>query len=101
MESYWAKIEEGVVTFVEVVTDGFVAANPERYSGTWKKVGIETQPFVGKGFLHLPEKDKIIEPKPFDSWILDKNDNWEAPIKKPEGDFYWYEDRQEWIEILK
>jgi hypothetical protein len=99
MESCWAKIENGVVTFVECVTDEFVAANPERYSGIWKKVGTETQPFVGKEFILLENKDKIIEPQPFKSWILDEKDQWQAPKEMPkEGNWSWDEEKQDWVE---
>lgn len=99
MESYYAYIENGVVTSVEVVTDEFVAANPQRYSGTWKKVGTGTQKFVGKGYVHLPEKNKIIEPQPFKSWTLNETTlQWVAPVKMPlDGNYYWDEDMQKWI----
>lgn len=97
MESYWAKIENGVVVFVEVVEDAFVAANPQRYSGIWKKVGTEKQPFVGRDFVYLEAKDKIIEPKPFDSWTLDGNDKWQAPKAKPGENYYWDEKTREWV----
>lgn len=98
MESYWAKIENNVVASVEVVKDDFVAQNPERYSGIWKKVETKTQPFVSKGFVYLKGKDKIITPKPFESWRLDANDEWEAPKAKKGDDYYWDEEKQEWIE---
>ena len=31
-----------------------------------------------------PFKDKFISPKPYASWLLDINDDWQAPIAKPE-----------------
>lgn len=102
MESYWAKIENGVVVHVEVVEDSFVAANPGRYSGTWKKVGTETQPFVGKGFVLLEAKNKIIEPAPYESWLLDEEKlEWNAPALKPGENYQWDESLQEWQKIIK
>lgn len=101
MESYYAHIVDGIVASVEVVTDEFFLANPERYSGIWKKVGTPEQPFCGKDWIYLNEKDTIIHPKPFESWILnEENCIWEAPIKKPEGDYGWDEEKQKWILLI-
>jgi|SRR6187399_2331962 len=36
--------------------------------------------------------------KPYESWILEGK-VYVAPVEKPEGDYYWNEDDQEWIEI--
>ena len=53
-------------------------------------------------------KNKFIEPKPFASWILNSNDDWEAPIALPTiltyGDnipyiISWDEDGQKWTGI--
>lgn len=100
MEKYFAKIENGVVVSVEVVTPEFVAANPKRYKGEWKQVGHKPeQPFVGAGYIKHPSKDKIIEPSPFPSWTLDEeNDKWKAPKDKKAGeeDYVWNEDEQKW-----
>ena len=98
MESYYAHIENNIVTSVEVVTDEFFNANPQRYKGKWLKVGNNSnRPFCGKGYEYLPDKDKIIPPKPFPSWKLDVNDEYQAPIQKPTGDYYWNETKQNWI----
>lgn len=43
--------------------------------------------------------DVFIKPKPFPSWILDANFDWQAPKPKPEGFFYWNESGLDWIEI--
>ena len=57
-------------------------------------------------------KDKFISPQPYPSWSLDANDDWQAPISKPETytqnltfadgtpikDFYyWNEENQSWV----
>jgi len=46
--SHWAKIENGIVVQVNVVEDDFIQANPDRYTGTWKKTSYNTQ-----GGVHL------------------------------------------------
>lgn len=40
---YFAQVVDGVVTNIAVVSASFMAANPDRYPGTW----IET--FIGTG----------------------------------------------------
>ena len=98
METYFAKIENEKVVQVEVVTPEFVANNPERYNGLWKQVGTETQKFVGEGSVYLSKYDKIIDPKPFPSWIIDsKKEGWEAPLVKPGENYNWDEEQQRWI----
>ncbi len=102
MESYWAKIENDLVVSVEVVGDSFVQANPERYSGTWKKVGTDTQKLAGKDYIFITEFDKIIEQKPYDSWVLNKEKTeWKSTKEKPEGNYTWDEDSKEWVVSTK
>lgn len=97
METYYAKIENGVVVHVEVVTDEFFNSNPDRYSGTWLKVGTEKYPFVSPGYTYIQKEDKLIAPQPFNSWILNEKNEWTAPKSQPKGKCYWDEDKQEWI----
>ena len=60
-ESYHAHIENGVVTSVEVVTDNFVNANPERYSGAWIKVGEGSgKRYCGIGYGYSFRGDSIL-----------------------------------------
>ena len=50
MDSTYANIDNIFVTSVEVVTDEFFNANPQRYTGKWLKVGNgSNRPFCGKG----------------------------------------------------
>ena len=41
----------------------------------------------------------FIAPRPFESWTLDDNYDWQAPKPKPNGAYYWDEDLQDWIKI--
>lgn len=36
----------------------------------------------------------------YPSWILGEDLKWHCPISKPEGNFWWNEENQSWIEIL-
>ena len=100
METYYAHIENNTVISIEVVTDEFFNANPERYSGLWLKVGNgSNRPYCGKGYIYLLEKDKIIPSNPYPSWTLDVNDEWQAPVPMPnDGNrYYWDENLLNWI----
>ena len=57
--------------------------------------------FAGKGFAYDAAKDKFIEPQPFPSWSLDENDDWQAPVVKPDdGKYYvWDESTTNWVEV--
>lgn len=35
------------------------------------------------GYTYDETKDKFIAPKPFSSWTLDSNDDWQAPVAYP------------------
>ena len=59
--------------------------------------------YAGIGFTYDSAKDKFIRPKPYPSWSLDENDDWQSPVAKPddegEGKFYsWSEDTLSWVE---
>ena len=58
--------------------------------------------FAGIGFTYDETRDAFIAPKPFDSWILDEETcRWEAPVEKPEGNYYWNEELGNWSEIIQ
>jgi len=99
MASFYAHIENDVVTSVEAVTDSFFNANPSRYTGTWFKVGEgSSRDYCGKDCIYLPSSGNIIPPKPFPSWTL-VDEVWTPPTPRPEGSYYWDEPSLEWIEV--
>jgi hypothetical protein len=55
--------------------------------------------YAGIGYSYNPVADVFIAPKPFASWILDNNFNWQAPTQKPEGKYNWDESTLSWIEL--
>lgn len=55
--------------------------------------------YAGIGFKYDEGKDIFIAPKPSPSWLLNENNDWEAPIPKPEGYFYWNEESLSWLPI--
>ena len=48
--------------------------------------------------LYIKEQDFFTEPKPFESWVLDSNYEWQPPIPRPEQDGWWEwnEAEQKW-----
>ena len=59
--------------------------------------------YAGIGYLYDEERDAFISPKPFESWTLDSNFDWQPPIVKPTTpddalyDVLWEEDNERWI----
>jgi hypothetical protein len=54
--------------------------------------------YAGIGYSYDETADVFIHPKPYSSWILDSNYDWQAPVPKPDADgiWFWHEDTQEW-----
>jgi hypothetical protein len=59
--------------------------------------------FPGIGYLYDPIRDAFIEPKPYDSWILNEETClWESPIPRPNDgkDYIWNEENINWEEVV-
>ena len=56
--------------------------------------------YAGVGYTYNETADVFIAPKPFASWSLDANYDWQAPIDYPaDGKQYlWDEANQVWVE---
>ena len=82
---------------------------PHLTGGTsWKQTSYnnnQRKQYAGLGYTYDATKDKFILPKPFDSWLLDSNDDWIAPVTYPSKDeiesnpvlILWDEDNQKWL----
>jgi hypothetical protein len=62
------------------------------YNGSFRKQ------YAGVGYTYDSTKDKFIVPKPFNSWALDSNDDWQPPTPMPiDENFYsWNEETLSW-----
>lgn len=74
-------------------------SNISLFLGAYIKVTESTKD-TNAGDFWDPENKKFINPKPYESWILDENFNWVSPS----GEsfligHYWDEDSQEWVAI--
>lgn len=54
--------------------------------------------YAGVGYSYDPVRDEFVSPRPFPSWSLDSNNDWQPPTPRPlnDGLWAWNEDTQEW-----
>jgi hypothetical protein len=57
--------------------------------------------YAGIGFTYDEAADVFVRPKPYASWSLDSNHDWQPPTPKPEGLFEWNEELLVWEEITE
>lgn len=59
--------------------------------------------YAGIGYAYNESKDIFISVKPYESWILDENDDWVPPIDKPDNInlYSWDEETISWILRVK
>lgn len=56
--------------------------------------------YAGIDYTYDAVSDVFIAPKPFESWSLDENHDWQPPIPRPEGAVYWDEESFSWLALL-
>lgn len=110
--SHWAEIDENNIVVRVLVGDNDDPNGDEGYQwlidnlgGTWIKTSYNNKirkQFAGIGYEYDPDNDVFICPKPFNSWILDDNFDWIAPIPKPNDDkiYWWNEETTSWVEVV-
>jgi hypothetical protein len=71
--------------------------------GNWKQTSYNhnfRKQYAGKGYTFDAAKNKFISPQPFESWALDGNDDWQAPVTYPtdttDKHISWDEAGQKW-----
>ena len=89
----FVKVENGVVTQAIVAEPEFFDTFIDSSPGKW----IESSD-TGIGFTYDVANDVFIRPKPYDSWTLDEDFDWQPPVEKPDDgeDYIWNEENQEW-----
>jgi hypothetical protein len=103
--------DSNVVTEVIVGVDEnelIQGLTPEEWYGNFRnQVCVRTsynnkirKQYAGIGYTYDATADVFIAPKPFESWSLDENYDWQAPIAYPaDGKRYsWDEANQSWVE---
>jgi hypothetical protein len=73
------------------------------FGGNWKQTsynGNSRKQYAGIGHTYDVVNDVFISPKPFASWALDSNFDWQPPTPQPvEGRWNWNEETLSWIEV--
>lgn len=108
---YFARLNaENVVTFVERVVgvaDGDSEGEAflrDLYKTTdrfrfCKYDGSVRKQYPGVGYTYDAGADVFISPRPFPSWTLDQNHDWQPPTPRPEGSgWVWDEQSLSWVE---
>ena len=115
----FAKLDSNnVVVEVNVVNNAVLDSSNEEASGvefltSWSRghtnwvqtsynassSGFRKQ-YAGIGYTYDSTADVFIAPKPFASWTLDSNHDWQPPTPRPtEGKWAWNEEELEWVAI--
>ena len=71
--------------------------------GIWKQTSYNNnfrKQYAGIGSIYDSVKDKFISPQPHNSWALDANDDWQAPVTYPtditDKTIVWDEENLRW-----
>ncbi len=113
--AHFAQIENGTVVNVIVVSnnelliDGIEVGQKgiefcqSLFGGTWVQTSYNNnfrKQYAGIDYTYDATADVFIAPKPFESWSLDANYDWQAPIDYPADgkDYSWDEANQVWVE---
>ena len=106
--AHFAQIDENnVVVNVLVVPDDqehrgqAFLADDLGLGGTWVQTSYNNNirnRYAMIGGTYDPVNDVFIDIKPFDSWSLDANYNWQPPTPYPDDEnlYSWNEDNQRW-----
>ena len=81
----------------------FYAAQPWHAGFTCKRTSYNNsirKQYAGIGFTYDAVADVFVAPKPYPSWTLDSNHDWQPPVARPEeGVWSWNEETQTWNEV--
>ena len=115
--AHFAKIENNQVTEVIVINNeninhldfpkselvGQKFINDIGLKGTWLQASYNSnfrKHFPGPGYIYDSSLDAFIPPKPYSSWILNKNTCiWESPVPYPnlKESYTWNESKKQWV----
>jgi len=99
----FVKVVNGLVVESILASQEFINSYVDSTPGTWletRKDGSIRKNYAGIGYTYDAANDAFIEPKPFDSWVLNEETfRWEAPVTYPSGagHYVWSEEYQEWV----
>tara|TARA_R110002073_G_scaffold721_4_gene5416 strand:- start:18 stop:347 length:330 start_codon:yes stop_codon:yes gene_type:complete len=107
--AHFAELDENNIVLRVCVVDDDNERSGESWcnnfwGGIWKQTSYNStirKQFAGIGMSYDKAKDKFISKQPYPSWVLDSNDDWQAPTATPDdGKMYsWDEDSLAWVEV--
>ena len=64
IRTYFAQVTDGIVTDVRVVSQEFLEANPQRYTGTWVETFFDTagKTYAGIGYTYDEVSQDFVAP---------------------------------------
>jgi len=89
------EIEQKGIDFLTAWSGGYTNWKQTSYNGTIRKN------YAGIGYTYQADIDAFVAPKPYASWTLDANAQWQAPTAMPtDGKMYsWNEETLAWVEV--
>ena len=106
--AHFAEILDGVVQRVIVVHDN-EEANGAQFcqdllGGEWVQCSYNNRirkQFPSAGFAYNSTADVFVAPKPYPSWTLDSNHDWQpsTPMPSTGGQYKWSEEELAWVAI--
>lgn len=89
----FAEIENNIVVNIIIADDNFILLQENPLS--FVEYDVENIACIDGQYTN----GIFIMPKPFVSWLLDANNDWQPPTPKPEGNYYWDEESLSWLAI--
>jgi len=102
--SHFAKIDkDNIVIDMIVAEQDFINSGKVGDSFLWIQTSYNNnfrKQYAGIGFTYDKANDVFISPKPYPSWTLDDNFDWQPPTAMPDDGkrYIWNEDTQAWDE---
>jgi hypothetical protein len=107
--AYFVELDQNNVVLRTIVVHEEDASNGEffchnLFGGIWLETfvdGSQRKQYASPNYFYDAVADVFISPKPFESWSLDENYDWQAPIDYPADgkDYLWDEANQAWVEF--
>jgi hypothetical protein len=108
--AHFAEIDENNVVKRVLVVDNSLEhrgadflTNDLGLGGNWIQTSYNNnfrKQFAAIGFTYDSQADVFIAPKPYSSWSLNQNYDWQPPTPRPsEGLWNWDESTLSWVEV--
>ncbi len=103
--SHFAEIDNNnIVQRVIVAEQNFINSGTVGDSFRWVQTSYNNnfrKQFAGAGYTYNKTDDVFVTPKPYSSWTLDANHDWQPPTANPnDGKLYdWNESTKAWDQI--